>query len=213
MPSAAAALLLLPSVLGFAPDVAVAACGRVIAATRAPCVSAQAPTVRDQMKAYLKSVQERGVELTPEQKAMIAEMEADEEMLDATGLPDFLTGAKVMSKEDFEAEGPAQQPEEPEMGASYGSAAQYEAEGRPELSAAAGSLTVRTPQAAPVPRPLPELVVNSAAARMWQVQRAERDVAVQLLGKRLVDAAPLPDMDAQELRRVLSSLIATLTMA
>ena len=34
-----------------------------------------APSLRDQMQAYLKSVQERGVELTAEQKAMIAEFE------------------------------------------------------------------------------------------------------------------------------------------
>ena len=40
-----------------------------------------APTLREQMQAYIKSVKERGMELTPEQKEMIAEFEADEELL------------------------------------------------------------------------------------------------------------------------------------
>ena len=61
-----------------------------------------APSLREQMKAYLKSVQERGVELTPDQKQMIAEFEDDDELLDQTGRVDFLQGAEVMTQEDFE---------------------------------------------------------------------------------------------------------------
>ena len=209
---AAAVLLLLPSILAFAPGVASSAGERTLASARATCVRAEAPTVREQMKAYLKSVQEGGVDLTPEQKAMIAEIEADNEILDATGRPDFMKGAQVVPKEDFEAEGAEKQQVVPPQTSALSEAEQ--GVGRPGLGAAAGSLTVREPlPAAPAPRPLPELAVSSSAARMWQVQRAERDMAVQLLGKRLVDAAPLPDMDAQDLRRALSSLIATLTMA
>ena len=41
------------------------------------------PTLREQMLAYVKSVQERGMELTPEQKAVIAEFEGDDELLAA----------------------------------------------------------------------------------------------------------------------------------
>ena len=66
-----------------------------------------APSLREQMMAYVKSAQERGVELTAEQKAMIAEFEADDELLDQTGRVDFTKG-KGYPEPPAQAEPPAQ---------------------------------------------------------------------------------------------------------
>ena len=49
--------------------------------------------------AYIKSVQERGLELTDEQKAIIAEFQEDEEILDARGL--FVDDTFVLSARFF----------------------------------------------------------------------------------------------------------------
>ena len=56
------------------------------------CASDAAPvdaSLRQQMKAYLDHCRATGRELTAEQKAMIAEIEKDEELLDQTGFVDF----------------------------------------------------------------------------------------------------------------------------
>ena len=56
------------------------------------CASDAAPvdaSLRQQMKAYLDHCRATGRELTSEQKAMIAEIEKDEELLDQTGFVDF----------------------------------------------------------------------------------------------------------------------------
>ncbi|EOD36832.1 hypothetical protein EMIHUDRAFT_201086 [Emiliania huxleyi CCMP1516] len=56
------------------------------------CASDAAPvdaSLRQQMKAYLDHCRATGRELTSEQKAMIAEIEKDEALLDQTGFVDF----------------------------------------------------------------------------------------------------------------------------
>lgn len=113
-----------------------------------------APTLREQMVAYIKSVQERGLELTPEQKEMIAEFEADDELLDQQGMPDFYKGAEVLTPEEFQAQ---QQDAPAEVPAS----AMY----------------------APAPTTAPAFI-DPAVARMWMVQRNEVDAACTLLARR-----------------------------
>ena len=47
------------------------------------------PSLREQMQAYIETQQARGVPLTEQQLAMMAEFEADDELLEQTGRVDF----------------------------------------------------------------------------------------------------------------------------
>ena len=151
-----------------------------------------APTLREQMQAYIKSVQERGVELTPDQKAMIAEFEADDELLDQSGRVDFLKGATVMTQEEFQAEQAA-----------------TEVTAAPAAAAPAPATFVQVPAPAPA-LATPDDALDPAVVRLWLMQQGDRDKATQLLGKRVVSGA-LSDAESGELRRALSSLVVTLS--
>ena len=158
-----------------------------------------APSLRDQMQAYLKSVQERGVELTAEQKAMIAEFEGDDELLDQTGLVDTYKGADVMTPEEFEA---LQQDDKPATTAATIPAA---------IPAPVPSAPPATPTpASAMPAVVPDTPLDPAMARLWLMQQNERETAVQLLQKRVDGGAPLGLDDAFQLRKALTSLICTL---
>jgi hypothetical protein len=105
-----------------------------------------APSLRDQMKAYLKSVEERGVELTAEQKQMLAEFQDDDELLDQTGRADFMKGAEVLSAEEFQAQ------------------QQQAAASAAPAAAAAPPPPAPMPAAAPSPAPLAMGAVATATA-------------------------------------------------
>ncbi len=167
-----------------------------------------APSLREQMKAYLKSVEERGVELTGEQKQMLAEFQEDDELLDQTGRVDFMKGAEVLSAEEFAAQ--QQQPAAP--------AAAAPVTPPPVPVPAAPSPAplvmgaVATATAAPLP-PAPAIdgSIDPTAARLWMAQAGELDSACGLL-QGYADGS-LDANGAKELRKVLSSLICTLAAA
>lgn len=195
--------LLLSSVLlasGFspAPTLRSAVAPRRAAAPRAQAVTdgeaVAVPTLREQMLAYIKSVQDRGMELTDEQKAIIAEFEEDDELLDQTGRVDVMKGYDVMSEEEY-AEYEKQNPgaAQPQQGVVTPSA--------PPVAAAA-------PAAAPPAAAATDRPVDAATARMWLAQRGELEAACSLLETR-ANGAPLNDADARQLRQLLASLIGT----
>ena len=151
---------------------------------------AKVPTLREQMQAYIKSAQERGVELTPEQKAMIAEFEADEEVLEQTGVVDFMKDAEVLTPEEYQGRAGVPVPPAP----------------------TSPPPTYMEPPAAPGPDSpgMYTAPIGATAARIWQMQQPEREAAVQLLSKSAVGGG-LSESEAAELRRLLASLISTLT--
>ena len=118
--------------------------------TTLPCCS-EAASLREQMKAYLDMVREKGLELTPDQQAMIAEMEADEELLDQRGLVDF--------NKQPTGEGPGGSNESPE----------------------GSSAPSSTPEPVAGPLVETRTQVDAAAAQLWLMQRRERGVAIALL--------------------------------
>ena len=174
-----------------------------------------APSLREQMKAYLKSVQERGVELTPDQKQMIAEFEDDDELLDQTGRVDFLQGAEVMTQEDFEkqqqqeaqaAPAQAQAPPPPAPAPMAASPSPV-----PPPATPPAPVVVPVPVPVPVAAAIPDSPVDPTTARMWMMQAAEVDSACQLLRK--ADGGNLAPQEAKELRKLLASLTSTLAAA
>ena len=52
------------------------------------------------MAAYVKDLKESGRHLSPEKKAMIAEFEADEQLLDQTGMIDFTKNGTIAPQDD-----------------------------------------------------------------------------------------------------------------
>jgi hypothetical protein len=192
-----------------------------------------APSLREQMKAYLESVQQRGVELTPEQKAMIAEFEEDEELLDQTGRVDFMKAAQVLSPDEFALQqeqaasaAPAAPTSPAPAPATVGGSPTLMMMGRasdivqgkvqaPPIAAAAMASVPPAVQPVPMPAPGPlsltrEVnVIDPQTARMWQMQKNERYAACHLLRKRAEGG--LDEMELRELRKVLSSLVWTLT--
>ena len=182
-----------------------------------------APTLREQMRAYLKSVQERGVELTPEQKQMIAEMEADEELLDQSGRVDFMKGAEVLSPEEYAARESAGQGVPAAVAAPPAAvAAAPAAVAAPPAAVAAPAPTTYMPPmgaaAAPVYAPaaapvVPDSPVDPQTARMWAMQAAELEAAVGLLGLMTTPGGGLDASQLFQLRKSLSSLIYTLSSA
>ena len=181
------------------------------------------PTLREQMKAYLKSVQERGVELTPEQKQMIAEMEADDELLDQSGRVDFMKGAEVLSPEEYAARESAGQGVPAAVAAPPAAvAAAPAAVAAPPAAVAAPAPTTYMPPmgaaAAPVYAPaaapvVPDSPVDPQTARMWAMQAAELETAVGLLGLMTTPGGGLDAAQVFQLRKSLSSLIYTLSSA
>eukprot|EP00966_Prymnesium_polylepis_P121089 2798639-Prymnesium_polylepis.1 len=111
------------------------------------------------MEAYVKSAKERGIELTPEQKAMIAEFEADDELLEQTGRVDF------SKQKGAEAAEPAPAPPPP--------AAEPAPAPPPPTAAAPASPSA----AAAEPESLPPAVVvgGAAAPRLWLMQMRDRE--------------------------------------
>ena len=141
-----------------------------------------APSLREQMMAYIKSVQERGMELTEEQQTMIAEFEADDDLLDQTGRVDFMRNAEVLTPEELAA----QSTQEPTV----------------------EQLPTRAPLA-----PLAEAPIDPAAARLWAMQQTEVDATCQLLRVSIDGGEEWTAAEAKELRRLLSSLVCTLSSA
>lgn len=182
---------------------------RVAAAPRSDEASSGAPTLREQMMAYIKSVQERGVELTEDQKAMIAEFEADDELLDQTGRPDFMKGATVVSAEEYEAQQAADSVATAAPTAPAAPAAPVPAAAPPAPVPAAAVVAVA---AAPVAAPVDAGPVDPATARLWMMQRGEMDAACALLQQR-ADGGGLQATEAKELRKHLASLLCTLASA
>ena len=182
-----------------------------------------APTLREQMKAYLKSVQERGVELTPEQKQMIAEMKADDELLDQSGRVDFMKGAEVLSPEEYAARESAGEAVPDAVAAPPAAlAAAPAAVAAPPAAVAAPAPTTYMPPtgaaAAPVYAPVaapvvPDSPVDPQTARMWAMQAAELETAVGLLGLMTTPGGGLDAAQVFQLRKSLSSLIYTLSSA
>ena len=196
-----------------------------------------APSLRDQMKAYLKSVEERGVELTAEQKQMLAEFQDDDELLDQTGRADFMKGAEVLSAEEFQAQqqqaaasaapaaaappppapmpAAAPSPAPLAMGAVATATAAPPAAPAPVAAPApAPAPVVAAPVPVPVPVPVPPVVdspIDATTARLWMMQAGELDTACGLL-QGYADGS-LDANGARELRKVLSSLICTLAAA
>ena len=190
-----------------------------------------APSLRDQMKAYLKSVEERGVELTAEQKQMLAEFQDDDELLDQTGRADFMKGAEVLSAEEFQAQQqqaaasaapaaaapppPAPMPAAAPSPAPLAMGAVATATAAPP--AAPAPVAAPAPAPAPVvaaPVPVPPVVdspIDATTARLWMMQAGELDTACGLL-QGYADGS-LDANGARELRKVLSSLICTLAAA
>ena len=178
-----------------------------------------APTLREQMMAYIKSVQESGRELTEDQKAMIAEFEVDDELLDQTGRPDFMKGAEVMTPEELEF----QEQRRLDNAKAYAEWAEREgfdeddrvAEIDPETGAVlsgggdgAGFDAAAAAAAAPV-----EIVpVAPTVARLWMMQRSEVDAACGLLSRQAAGEA-LENGEARELRALLASLVSTVAQA
>ena len=171
-----------------------------------------APTLREQMKAYIESVQERGVELTPEQKEMLAEFEQEDDLLDQTGLPDFMQGAEVLSPEDFAAQ--------------QGEEAATEAPPPPPQPVAAPPPPPPPPSASPLPPPpratVPATVpapaesggamIDPAIARMWLMQRNEVSAATELLN-RVAAGQPLSEAETSQLRALLASMVSTVAQS
>lgn len=198
-----------------------------------------APSLRDQMKAYLKSVEERGVELTAEQKQMLAEFQDDDELLDQTGRPDFMKGYEVVSEEEFQAR---QQQQQAVPAAAPANPLPAPAPAAPSpaplVMGAVATATAAPPPPAPsppappppAPSPAPAQVaaqpvaaaavpaptvigapVDPTAARLWMMQAGELDSACGLL-QGYADGS-LDATGTKELRKVLSSLICTLAAA
>lgn len=173
-----------------------------VAARHAPArADAAAPTLREQMMAYLKSVQERGIELTPDQKAMIREFQEDEELLEQTGRVDFMKGAQVLTPDEFTAR--QQTPLASVMSAQVSVAATA-------ASAAIGGFDGWASTAGQTYSMPPPDAVDATKARLWLMQRSERETAIRLLAQSALRNG-LTDVDSRELRRVLASLIVTLT--
>ena len=194
-----------------------------------------APSLRDQMKAYLKSVEERGVELTAEQKQMLAEFQDDDELLDQTGRADFMKGAEVLSAEEFQAQQqqaaasaapaaaapppPAPMPAAAPSPAPLAMGAVATATAAPPAAPAPVAAPAPAPApvvAAPVPVPVPvppvvDSPIDATTARLWMMQAGELDTACGLL-QGYADGS-LDANGARELRKVLSSLICTLAAA
>mmetsp|Transcript_40272 Transcript_40272/g.106659 ORF Transcript_40272/g.106659 Transcript_40272/m.106659 type:complete len:198 (-) Transcript_40272:365-958(-) len=172
-------------------------CGTTIY-RRGNVMACAAPTLREQMQAYIKSVQERGVELTPEQKAMMAEFQEDDELLDQRGLSvDFMKGAKVMTPEEYAA----QEGEMPAPALPFPAAV-------PAATPGAAAPAMSTP----VSMSVADVPVDAATARLWLMQQGDRDKAVQYLSKRVAGMG-LNMEESKELRRALASLIVTLAAA
>jgi len=180
-----------------------------VAARHAPArADAAAPTLREQMMAYLKSVQERGIELTPDQKAMIREFQEDEELLEQTGRVDFMKGAQVLTPDEFTAR--QQTAPLPSVMSAPVSMSAIPAPTPMAASAAIGGFdgwasTVGQTYSMPPPD-----AVDATKARLWLMQRSERETAIRLLAQSALRNG-LTDVDSRELRRVLASLIVTLT--
>lgn len=160
--------------------------------------------MREQMKAYLQSVKERGIELSPDQKAMIAEFEADDELLDQSGRVDFYKGAEILTPEEFSAVNAQPGPSIPPP-ASYAPPEPPQ----PEPQQPKPPLPMQAPMPA-FAAGVPADAVDVATARLWMMQQTERDAALQLLARRPVGNV-LSDNETRELRRLLSSLVVTLT--
>jgi hypothetical protein len=116
--------------------------------------------------------------------------------MDERGMPDFMQGAQVMTADEY---------------------------------AQSSGAPVNQPVPAPAPAPPPQSAISSAApwsdgaagvaadvyadpaaARMWLMQYQERDTACRLLSQQAAGAALNPE-EARELRKVLASLITTLS--
>ena len=158
------------------------------------------------MKAYIQSVKDRGVELTPEQKAMIAEFEQDDELLDQTGRVDFSKGASALSPEE-EA---AQEARRLENAQTYAKWEEEEAAKAAPAPVAAAAAPPPPPMA--VAAPNPAATVSPATARLWMMQQQEKDAACALLAKEAAGNA-LAESEARELRALLTSLISTVAQA
>ena len=157
------------------------------------------------MKAYIQSVKDRGVELTPEQKAMIAEFEQDDELLDQTGRVDFSKGANALSPEE-EA---AQEARRLENAQAY---AKWEEEEAAKAAPAPVAAAAAAPPPMAVAAPNPAATVSPATARLWMMQQQEKDAACALLAKEAAGNA-LAESEARELRALLTSLISTVAQA
>mmetsp|Transcript_17445 Transcript_17445/g.37029 ORF Transcript_17445/g.37029 Transcript_17445/m.37029 type:complete len:186 (+) Transcript_17445:20-577(+) len=151
---------------------------------RAPPPSLEeAASLREQMAAYLRSAKDRGVELSEEQRRMIAEFEADDALLDQRGLVDF----------------------------SRASAAPPLAGAAPPPVPSPAPPPAPSPTPSPAP-PSVVADVDAASARLWLMQERERGAAVSLLRER-VGGGSLPAAERAQLRKSLSALIYTLTTA
>ena len=140
---------------------------------------------------------------------MIAEFEADDELLDQTGRPDFMKGATVVSAEEYEAQQAADSVATAAPTAPAAPAAPVPAAAPPAPVPAAPVVAVA---AAPVAAPVDAGPVDPATARLWMMQRGEMDAACALLQQR-ADGGGLQATEAKELRKHLASLLCTLASA
>jgi len=215
-----AGLLLISMPMAFqlpSPLALVAPTSRVPSAPCANADSGAAPTLREQMMAYLKSVQERGIELTAEQKAMIAEFQGDEELLEQRGCVDFMQGAQVLSPEEYEAQKaadgvPAANTASPSLHAVAAPAQPMAAPPVPQVVAAPAQRMAAPPTPQAVVGPGVSSTLDPATARLWLMQKSDREAAIKLLAQSAVGQGLSPE-DSKELRRLLASLVATLTAA
>ena len=195
---------MLPTILTACAAVAAFAPPSITMATphalgRASNIAMTAPTLREQMLAYIKSAQERGVELTDEQKAIIAEFEEDDEVLDETGRPDFMKNAQVMTSDEFSQQTEAASAAPPVAAPAAVAPAAVSPAAPPAVSvsaAASASMAAAGP------------AIDATAARLWLAQRSERDSACALLSQ-IAEGTTLSEPDTRYLRSLLTSLVST----
>mmetsp|Transcript_75063 Transcript_75063/g.125103 ORF Transcript_75063/g.125103 Transcript_75063/m.125103 type:complete len:202 (-) Transcript_75063:269-874(-) len=158
------------------------------------------PSLREQMKAYIDMVKSKGLELTAQQKAMIAEFEQDEDLLDQTGRVDFGVG--------HPKEMPEPVPIAMEPAPAHVVPQQASAVVPPHILAQPPVPTPGPTVAAPLAKP----ELSTAAQQMWLMQQRERDTAVQLLSQRLSNGS-LSEPENLQLRTTIASLVLTLASA
>jgi hypothetical protein len=185
---------------------------------RRAVVLANAPTLREQMAAYIKAQQERGVELTPEQKAVMAEFESDDELMEQTGCVDFMKGAEVLSQEEFEASQQSE-PIAAEPAAAVAApqpvvqpAATVAPPPPPQPAAQPPAPVAAAPAVAAPTMAAPAATISPATARLWMVQQPELDAACAMLSRQAAGTA-LSGGEARELRTLLTSLMSTVAQA
>ena len=159
----------------------------------------QAPSLRDQMAAYIASVKERGIELTADQKKMIEEFEADDELLDQTGRIDFTKDGTVPPGDDGSR--------------LYQPQGEYSGPPPTPPPSAPPVPPAPAPVAAPAPAPAVGVAAASpAAVRMWQMQQRERGATAQLLRKRLEAGVSPRRPKAEPSHRVFASFALPATL-